>query len=87
MELKIKNVERTCYACPSIYDFEVVDHPYFKEGYIRYRWGALSFVLINQYGKEIFRQACAYGDPLEGMIGLEEAINVLGLRLEISLEQ
>jgi hypothetical protein len=83
--LFIKELARTCYACPSQWEGRLADD---RPLYIRYRWGQLS-VHIGPPGADIDTAVAAdpwfdeaVGDEgLSGFIDLEEVLAVTGLVL------
>ena len=79
-KIKLKSLEKTCFACPSQWEGQLENGEYV---YIRYRWGSLSFgsgdtideaIDNSQYVKSI-------GDEMDGVLSTEDMLNELGLEL------
>jgi len=80
MVYKIKEIEKTCSACPSQWE-GTLDNG--KMIYIRYRWGYLSVRISNEptnnpmnavNGIEIF--GLNYGDGFDGVIELDKVLEL-----------
>jgi hypothetical protein len=65
-----KNLEQTCFACPSQWEGETVDG---KKFYIRYRFGWLSLHLFKyEFADSIVIAEMAVGPSMRGIMSFEE---------------
>ncbi|HFF1838849.1 TPA: hypothetical protein ACGBET_003568 [Bacillus cereus] len=64
MYIKLKNINKTCFACPTTFDGETADG---KKFYCRYRGGEMSFEID---GITILR--LDYGGPYSGCCNWDE---------------
>lgn len=88
MKLKISNVHDNGTVCPSQFDFEIKDHPIFKAGYIRYRYGFLRCDLYDEKG--FMEPNRCYGmklsHNLDGEIDFRSALDALRCNMGVILK-
>ena len=79
--IEVKNLEQTCIACPSQWEFRTFDN---RPVYVRYRWGNLSVrvgakdaIMYDavMYGHEVVREPI--GDSFDGFIEWEDVVERL----------
>ena len=79
-KIKLKSLEKTCFACPSQWEGQLENGEYI---YIRYRYGSLSFgsgdtieeaVVNSEFVKSI-------GGELDGTLSTSDMLNELNLEL------
>lgn len=66
IKYKVDKVERTCYACPSLWEIYVDGKNLF---YVRYRWGQLKIV-DNMTGNIVFSEQDS--DEILGLMEFDE---------------
>ena len=76
--LQIRRIERTCSACPSQWEGEMVDG---RSVYIRYRWGRLTVGIGNNIDEAIDSVVfdLDYGDLFDGAMNLDEVLDLTGM--------
>lgn len=78
--IEVKNLEHTCEACPSQWEFRTFqDRPV----YVRYRWGYLS-ICVGPPGGDVYDAVGGFevfgeqlGDSMDGVIGWSEVYDRL----------
>jgi hypothetical protein len=74
--LKLRKLERTCFACPSQWDAETEDG---RILYIRYRYGCLRVDMGGCGGETVYCQHV--GDDMDGFMDDEEMLELTGMVL------
>ena len=82
LNLKLKNIEQPCIACPSQWEGELEGGKFI---YIRFRWGNLTWGVgetINKAVDESMKcDGISIGDGLDGAMEKKEMFELLGLTL------
>ena len=76
--LKIKQIERTCFACPSQWVGKLEDN---RVVCIRYRWGVLKVGIGDDIEEAIKTTVYEldYGDMHDGVMNLNEVLDLTGM--------
>ena len=76
--MEIRDIQQTCYACPSQWEAKTEDG---RGVYIRYRWGRLTIHVSHKAGEHGLDGSCVYskqiGDEYDGVIPIEKVTPII----------
>lgn len=86
MKIHITNLIDHNSSCPTQFSFEVVDHPKYESGYIRYRWGIIGCELYKKGVRDQDNFSTNYGDSFGGGASFKELRKALKDNTKVNLK-